>query len=403
MKRKAFTLMELLVVVVVIGVLAGVAIPKFTRVLETQRTNEAENILNAVRTEQEARCVVGKPYLGESRRNDVVALSNISSNPNYDYELLASGIAAKRGTDYTLKMWYQTGELCCEGSGCGKLNKDYPSCTNVPLQDECSTSETTPDEPAVDPCVENPNQEQCCYSPKVWLEGACVEPYVDPCPEDKKPATSRVVGTCVEKRTVSCGENGWEPSEWYRPKECDGCNEKYKPKDSTEPCGNCNKGTKKISYVCRGNKWEQQLSKCEILDSWCTPGTIKDTGGETCVTTGKNIGHEERRPIEADDRVSDMQTPSTTIGGDTVDDSNKTYTYNAGSVCTDSCTWQAKKCPKKGGGGGGGGGRHREGCCGDGTDDMSVRVVDFSNAACVGYVNVNCCTGEQSWIGGGGC
>jgi len=26
----------------------------------------------------------------------------------------------------------------------------------------------------------------------------------------------------------------------------------------------------------------------------------------------------------------------------------------------------------------------------------------MSNAACAGWVNVNCCTGEQSWAGGGG-
>ena len=52
-KKRAFTLPELLVVVIVLGTLATVAVPKFTRVLETRKTAEAENMLSAVRTDQE--------------------------------------------------------------------------------------------------------------------------------------------------------------------------------------------------------------------------------------------------------------------------------------------------------------------------------------------------------------
>ncbi len=38
MKNKAFTLTELLVVVVIIGTLSAVVLPKFTKVIETRRT-----------------------------------------------------------------------------------------------------------------------------------------------------------------------------------------------------------------------------------------------------------------------------------------------------------------------------------------------------------------------------
>ena len=62
-KRKAFTLAELLVVVIVLAALSAVAVPKFTRVLETRKTTEAEQLLAAVRTEQEQRCIIGKKYL----------------------------------------------------------------------------------------------------------------------------------------------------------------------------------------------------------------------------------------------------------------------------------------------------------------------------------------------------
>lgn len=47
--RKGFTLLELLIVVVVIGILASIAIPQFFRVAERARAAEAINILGAVR------------------------------------------------------------------------------------------------------------------------------------------------------------------------------------------------------------------------------------------------------------------------------------------------------------------------------------------------------------------
>ena len=56
-KKKAFTLAELLIVVIVIGILAGLGIPKMRRVLETRKTTEAEEALAALRTEQEKNCI----------------------------------------------------------------------------------------------------------------------------------------------------------------------------------------------------------------------------------------------------------------------------------------------------------------------------------------------------------
>ena len=58
--KKAFTLTELLMVVLVLGILAAVATPKMKQVLETRKTTEAEEMLSAVRTEQEMRCSLGK-------------------------------------------------------------------------------------------------------------------------------------------------------------------------------------------------------------------------------------------------------------------------------------------------------------------------------------------------------
>jgi len=226
MKQKAFTLMELLVVVIVVGVLAAVAVPKFSRVLETSRASEAESILNAVRTEQEARCVMGKKYLGENRRNDVVALSNTQADPNYEYELLAGSVAAKRGADYTLKMYYKTGELCCEGSGCNKLNKDYPNCNNSAVaSDECGTEEIAPQDPYVDPCKENPNQPACCVAPQVWNGEACVdippcedcscEEYAEKHPDECKPCNDCSCPDYAAQHPDECVEKGCEDEDYF--------------------------------------------------------------------------------------------------------------------------------------------------------------------------------------------
>ena len=50
LKRKGFTLLELMIVVIIIGILATVAIPQFTSVVEKARAAEAITILGSIRT-----------------------------------------------------------------------------------------------------------------------------------------------------------------------------------------------------------------------------------------------------------------------------------------------------------------------------------------------------------------
>ena len=138
MKKKAFTLTELLVVVVIIGVLAAVVLPKFTQVLETRRTTEAEEIMRAVRSEQEARCTLDKNYTANRAE-----LSSFPANEgnNYYYSFTATGIAAvSRNKDYTLRIQsYRDGEICYDGDDCAHLGKTYPVCpARVVAVDECA-------------------------------------------------------------------------------------------------------------------------------------------------------------------------------------------------------------------------------------------------------------------------
>jgi len=53
MNRKGFTLVELAVVIVIIGVLAAFGVPKFREAVERSKAGEAYNYLSAVRSAQE--------------------------------------------------------------------------------------------------------------------------------------------------------------------------------------------------------------------------------------------------------------------------------------------------------------------------------------------------------------
>ena len=133
-KRKAFTLTELLVVVVVIGVLAAVVLPKYNKVIETRKTTEAESLMAAVRTEQERRCMLDKPYVSDMTKLASVLPNAVTKNFSYSPKDTGLGMEAQSlgKYDYKLEMpSYADGRICCSGQDCGKLNKNYPTCQEL--------------------------------------------------------------------------------------------------------------------------------------------------------------------------------------------------------------------------------------------------------------------------------
>ncbi len=162
MKKKAFTLTELLVVVVIIGTLAAVVLPKFTQVLESRRTTEAENIMRAVRSEQEARCTLDKSYTAQPSE---LASFPAHGGSNYTYVLNDRGISAvSTHKNYTLLMpSYRTGEICCDGDDCGSLGKGYSACIVRVVADECAATDVPAGpEPEPEPGCQLKDYERSC-------------------------------------------------------------------------------------------------------------------------------------------------------------------------------------------------------------------------------------------------
>ncbi len=249
-KKKAFTLTELLVVVIVIGVLSAAVLPKFSKVIETRKTTEAEELMASIRTEQEKRCALDKPYLTDlSQMNDVI---KTASTKNYQINLQNKGInaASKGNYSYTLQMpSYADGRICCDGADCEKLNKNYPSCTGFtyePSPDSCAGT-VTPVEPEIKSCSGSSTQACGCQNKGTqsrtcntttgeWSDwGACSVSDECEC-TGTKPDAIQDCNTCgTQMRSVTCdtttGE--WKTGEWgmcsKTVEECNPCPENKFP------------------------------------------------------------------------------------------------------------------------------------------------------------------------------
>ena len=229
-KKKAFTLTELLVVVIVIGVLSAVVLPKFSKVIETRKTTEAEEMMAAVRTEQERRCSLDKNYTTDAAAVNLASLNT----KNFNYTLKNTGIeAASTGKyGYTLKMpSYRDGRLCCDSAEqCAKLNKNYPLCSELTAKadytigEECSAEEPlkTCEGPSTRACgCKNGGTQTrtCDTTTGTWSAwGDCSIPDDCEC-TDKKPDSSRKCGCKsrgTQTRSVTCDPSTgkWKTGNW---------------------------------------------------------------------------------------------------------------------------------------------------------------------------------------------
>ena len=263
--RRAFTLTELLIVVIVIGVLSAVTLPKFNRVIENRKVTEAEEMMSAVRMEQERRCTLDQNYTTNfSNLSDVIASANTK---NYTYSLQAQGISAKSASgDYTLKILsYEDGSYCCTGAGCKKLNKNYPDCDTLSFPtSNCAGTEGGTGEPGTDP-GETPE----CTNGQVKGSQAC--------------------NGCGTQTTQKCVNGKWtnvlgacsKTAEECAPECTDGA------VSGSQTCNGCGTQT---TRKCVGGKWKDVLGECSKTQeecSTCTEGSTRQS--ETSCGSGCGV------------------------------------------------------------------------------------------------------------------
>lgn len=264
-KKKAFTLTELLVVVIIIGVLSAVVLPKFNKIIETRKTTEAEELMAVVRTEQEKRCSFDKNYLTTSE--SLADILPSSSTKNFDYSFTSTGMLAtsKGKYKYQLQMpSYEDGRICCENATeCLKLNKDYPLCSELLAKADyddgtACAGTTTPPVPPVPPVIQCPGSatEKCgCnnggYRTRVcnpstgeWSAWSACS-ISDECEcTGTKPAASQTCNSCgSQTRTVSCDTSTgkWSIGSWgsCSVASTDACEEKFYLKSSSVKTTTC--------------------------------------------------------------------------------------------------------------------------------------------------------------------
>ena len=99
MNRKAFTLLEIIIVIIIVGVLASLALPRFFSTVEYSRSTEALASLTSVRSAME-RCFLGADGNYSSCTNfDVLDMEDPANSPNAHFAYAISGASA---TGYTI-------------------------------------------------------------------------------------------------------------------------------------------------------------------------------------------------------------------------------------------------------------------------------------------------------------
>lgn len=86
-RKGGFTLLELLVVVIIVGILAAIAIPQFAKTMEKSRISEANSILGSIRTAEMAYYQEKNTYTGTSTDLMVDVPADASTQHYFIYTL----------------------------------------------------------------------------------------------------------------------------------------------------------------------------------------------------------------------------------------------------------------------------------------------------------------------------
>ncbi len=280
--KKGFTLTEVLVVVLIIGVISAIAYPVYTKSINKSRAVEAINLLEMVRNKQIANFARRGEYLpdftniGQLTNNaeaEVKSNGNAILTVNDNYRLFinpanhcisASYMGGKaRAAVFTFSASYEEAGLGCDGDICSSFGDVVGSASAV-----CSCGDKNCDAPY----VLNP-QTCACDCPLACTEGGCRPK--NPARTETQSCGYKNTGTQTRNCPESCGEctENWGP--------CSGqnCNEDTKPA-STQACSNC--GARTQSVTCENGSWKQSgFGACSGTKTETAPCGDGYTGNKT--------------------------------------------------------------------------------------------------------------------------
>ena len=153
-KNKGFTIIELLVVVLIIGVLAGIALPMFFNAVEKSRTSEPLQVLSQIARAEQRYKLQTLEYTNEADKLDITIKDYTSdqevTDNEFDSEFFNFTIGTENATaqrkdgDYTLGVDYTTSKLSCtpaEHRICKSLGLEEgaPAETSTSITPTCTT------------------------------------------------------------------------------------------------------------------------------------------------------------------------------------------------------------------------------------------------------------------------